>query len=52
VAAGAAILAFAESYAVLFMRASLQNVVAYALLVVALIVIPGGIGSLFSQNRS
>ena len=52
VSAGAAILAFAESYAVLFMRASLQNVVAYALLVVALIVIPGGIGSLFSQNRS
>jgi branched-chain amino acid transport system permease protein len=52
VAAGAAILAFAESYAVLFMRASLQNVVAYALLVVALIVIPGGIGSLFSQSRS
>ena len=52
VAAGAAILAFAESYAVLFMRASLQNVVAYALLVVALVVIPGGIGSLFSQNRS
>jgi branched-chain amino acid transport system permease protein len=52
VSAGATILAFAESYAVLFMRASLQNVVAYALLVVALIVIPGGIGSLFSQNRS
>ena len=52
VAAGAAILAFAESYAVLFMRASLQNVIAYALLVVALIVIPGGIGSLFSQSRS
>ena len=52
VSVGAAILAFAESYAVLFMRASLQNVVAYALLVVALIVIPGGIGSLFSQNRS
>jgi branched-chain amino acid transport system permease protein len=52
VTAGAAILAFAESYAVLFMRASLQNVVAYALLVVALIVIPGGIASLFSQNRS
>ena len=52
VAAGAAILAFAESYAVLFMRASLQNVVAYALLVVALVVIPGGIGSLFSRNRS
>ena len=52
VSIGAAILAFAESYAVLFMRASLQNVVAYALLVVALIVIPGGIGSLFSRNRS
>jgi len=52
VTVGAAILAFAESYAVLFMRASLQNVVAYALLVVALVVIPGGIGSLFSRNRS
>jgi branched-chain amino acid transport system permease protein len=48
---GAAVLAFAESYAVLFMRASLQNVIAYALLVVALIVMPGGIGQLF-QRRS
>jgi branched-chain amino acid transport system permease protein len=47
---GAAILAFAESFAVLFMRASLQNVVAYALLVVALIVMPGGIASLFGRR--
>jgi len=39
VTVGATILAFAESFSVLFMRASLQNVVAYALLVVALIVI-------------
>jgi len=51
VAVGAAILAFAESYAVLFMRASLQNVIAYALLVVALIVMPGGVGQLLG-NRS
>lgn len=47
---GAAILAFAESFAVLFMRASLQNVVAYALLVVALIVMPGGVASLFGRR--
>jgi branched-chain amino acid transport system permease protein len=50
VTVGAAVLAFAESYAVLFMRASLQNVIAYALLVVALIVMPGGIGQ-FLQRR-
>jgi branched-chain amino acid transport system permease protein len=50
VTAGAAILAFAESFAVLFMRASLQNVVAYALLVVALIIMPGGITSLFGRR--
>lgn len=47
---GAAVLAFAESFAVLFMRASLQNVVAYALLVVALIVMPGGVASLFGRR--
>jgi branched-chain amino acid transport system permease protein len=47
---GAAILAFAESFAVLFMRASLQNVIAYALLVVALIVMPGGVTSLFGRR--
>ena len=50
VTVGAAILAFAESFAVLFMRASLQNVVAYALLVVALIVMPGGVASLFGRR--
>ncbi|HLY21959.1 MAG TPA: branched-chain amino acid ABC transporter permease [bacterium] len=47
---GAAILAFAESFAVLFMRASLQNVVAYALLVIALIVMPGGVASMFGRR--
>jgi branched-chain amino acid transport system permease protein len=51
VTVGAAVLAIAESYAVLFMRASLQNVIAYALLVVALVVMPGGIGQ-FLQRRS
>ena len=50
VTVGAAVLAFAESYAVLVMRASLQNVIAYALLVVALIVMPGGIGQFFHRR--
>ena len=50
VTVGAAVLAFAESYAVLFMRASLQNVIAYALLVAALIVMPGGIGQLLHRR--
>ncbi len=52
VTVGAAILAFAESFAVLFMRASLQDVVAYALLVVALIVMPGGVAQLLARSRS
>ncbi len=50
VTVGAAVLAFAESYAVLFMRASLQNVIAYALLVVALVVMPGGIIQLLHRR--
>jgi branched-chain amino acid transport system permease protein len=52
VTVGAAILAFAESFAVLFMRASLQDVVAYALLVVALVVMPGGVAQLLARSRS
>lgn len=52
VTVGAAILAFAESFAVLFMRASLQNVIAYGLLVVALIVMPGGVAQLWARTRS
>ncbi len=52
VTVGAAILSFAESFAVLFMRASLQNVIAYALLVVALIVMPGGVAQLMTRGRS
>jgi branched-chain amino acid transport system permease protein len=52
VTVGAAILSFAESFAVLFMRASLQNVIAYALLVVALIVMPGGVAQLMTRSRS
>ncbi len=52
VTVGAAILAFVESYAVLFMKASLQNVIAYALLVVALIVMPGGVAQLWTRSRS
>jgi len=49
---GAAIVSFAESYAVLFMRASLQNVLSYALLVVALVVMPGGVAQLWTRHRS
>jgi branched-chain amino acid transport system permease protein len=49
---GAAVLALAESFAVLFMRASLQNVIAYGLLVVALIVMPGGVAQLWARTRS
>ncbi|HEX4836859.1 MAG TPA: branched-chain amino acid ABC transporter permease [bacterium] len=52
VTVGAAILSFAESFAVLFMRASLQNVIAYALLVIALIVMPGGVAQLMTRGRS
>ncbi len=52
VTVGAAILALAESFAVLFMRASLQSVIAYGLLVVALIVMPGGVAQLWSRIRS
>ncbi len=52
VTVGAAILSFVESYAVLFMKASLQNVIAYALLVVALIVMPGGVPQLWTRSRS
>lgn len=52
VTVGAAILALAESFAVLFMRASLQNVIAYGLLVVALIVMPGGVAQLWARMRS
>jgi len=52
VTVGAAILSFVESYAVLFMKASLQNVIAYALLVVALIVMPGGVAQLWTRSRS
>jgi branched-chain amino acid transport system permease protein len=52
VTAGAAILALVESYAVLFMRASLQNVIAYALLVVALVVMPGGVAQLWTRSHS
>jgi branched-chain amino acid transport system permease protein len=52
VTVGAAIVAFAENYAVLFMRASLQNVISYGLLVVALIAMPGGVAQLWARIRS
>ncbi len=52
VTVGAAILAFVESFAVLFMKASLQNVIAYALLVVVLIVMPGGVVQLWTRSRT
>jgi branched-chain amino acid transport system permease protein len=47
VALGALVLAVVESYSVLVMRASLQNVIAFSLLVLTLVVLPGGLPSLF-----
>lgn len=51
VALGALVLATVESFAVLFMRASLQNVIAFTLLVVTLVVLPRGLLSLFGARR-
>lgn len=50
VAVGSLALALAESFGVLFMRASLQNLVAFGLLFVALVFMPGGIMSLFKSR--
>jgi branched-chain amino acid transport system permease protein len=51
VAVGSLLLALAESFGVLFMRASLQNLIAFGLLFVALVFMPGGLAQLFLSHR-
>jgi len=50
VAVGSLLLALVESFGVLFMRASLQNLIAFGLLFVALVFMPGGLTSLVRRG--
>ncbi|HLG73929.1 MAG TPA: branched-chain amino acid ABC transporter permease [Chloroflexota bacterium] len=52
VAIGSLLLALVESFGVLFMRASLQNLIAFGLLFVALVFMPGGLMSLVKARRA
>jgi len=52
VAFGSLILSLAESFGVLYMRASLQNLIAFALLFIALVFMPGGLMGLLQSRRS
>ena len=52
VAIGSLLLALVESFGVLFMRASLQNLIAFGLLFLALVFMPGGIMSLRQSRRT
>ena len=52
VAIGSLLLALVESFGVLFMRASLQNMIAFGLLFLALVFMPGGIMSLIRARRA
>ena len=51
VAAGALILALLETFSILVLPASYQPAVAFALLVLALVVLPGGLAGLWSRRR-
>jgi len=51
VAIGALLLALVESFGALYMRASLQNLIAFGLLFVALIFMPGGVMGLVQRRR-
>jgi branched-chain amino acid transport system permease protein len=51
VAIGAVILAVTETFSILVLPASYQPAVAFALLVVALVVLPGGVAGLFAKRR-
>jgi branched-chain amino acid transport system permease protein len=52
VAVGSLLLSLVESFGVLFMRASLQNMIAFGLLFLALVFMPGGLMSLFKSRRA
>ena len=51
VAVGALILAVVETFSILFLPASYQPAIAFSLLVVALIVLPGGVAGLWNKGR-
>ncbi len=51
VAIGALILALVETFSILVLPAEYQPAIAFALLVLALVVLPGGIASLFEKRR-
>lgn len=51
VAIGALILALVETFGILVLPAEYQPAIAFALLVLALVVLPGGIASLFEKRR-
>jgi branched-chain amino acid transport system permease protein len=51
VAAGAVILALVETFSILALPASYQPAIAFGLLVVALVVLPGGLAELFARLR-
>ncbi len=52
VAIGSLLLAIVESFSVLYMRASLQNLIAFGLLFLALVFMPGGIMSVIRSRRA
>ena len=51
VALGAIVLALVETFSILFVPASYQTAISFSLLVVVLIVLPGGIASLIAKRR-
>ncbi len=51
VAIGAIILSFIESLSIFVMRASMQNFLAFTILVVALVVLPNGVAGLWQRGR-
>jgi branched-chain amino acid transport system permease protein len=51
VALGALILALVETFSILFVPASYQPAISFALLVVVLVVLPGGIAGLWAKRR-
>lgn len=51
VAVGALVLALLETFSILALPASYQPAVAFSLLVVALVVLPGGVASLWGRSR-
>jgi branched-chain amino acid transport system permease protein len=50
VAIGATILAMVETFSILVLPAGYQPAIAFALLVVALVVLPGGVASLLTKR--